>query len=85
MTRINPLAGIPVDAPLCSSGKRPFRTEEDAARGLANARKCQAQERGRTGQVEAAAYRCPACSLWHLSSSTRARRRADFNYRHGKR
>lgn len=82
MPRINPLAAIPVDAPLCASGKRPFRTQDDAERGLASARHGRGKHGGRTGQVEAGAYRCPCCTWWHLTSATRPRRRADFNYRH---
>jgi len=68
----------PADAPMCASGKRPFR---DAASAQANLD--QARERRnidiahgrRPGRVERGYYQCPACEGWHLTSTTRPQRR----------
>ena len=60
-------------APLCSSGKRPFRTEAQARRQLAGARAARQLDNAparRPGVVEARCYHCPACDWWHLSSTT---------------
>lgn len=68
------------DAPLCSSGKRPFRTEDQALRSLSGAR--WVRRNGDTprlpGCVEEGAYECHVCHWWHLRSSNRPRRRGEL-------
>lgn len=71
------------DAPLCSSGKRPFRTEEEADRALRAAqtlRRNGSQQRVPT-HVEQKAYLCHVCSWWHLASSKGPRRRGELGNR----
>lgn len=66
-------------APLCSSGKRPFRTEAQARRQLAGARATRDRDDAparRPGITEAGCYHCPACDWWHLSSTTGKVRRS---------
>lgn len=78
--RAHPVALDP-DAPLCSSGKRPFRTEDQARRSLAGARKVRRNDDGpsrRPGTVEAGYYRCGGCGWWHLRSTTRKLRRGEL-------
>lgn len=76
------------DAPLCLSGKHPFRTEEDARGALQGARHLRATNGPgyRLNCVEQDYYRCtvPGCGWWHLSSTKGPRRRAEFANR-GKR
>lgn len=71
------------DAPMCSSGKRPFRTEEEALKGLRTARYLRNTSHSgyRPGDVEEAVYQCEACDWWHLTSSSRARRRKELGNR----
>lgn len=72
---------IPADAPLCPSGKRPFRDRPEALDRLAAARAGRARDSGpqrRPGDVESDVYRCAACKWWHLTSTTRRRRRGDI-------
>lgn len=71
------------DAPLCSSGKHPFRTEAEALKGLRSARWLrQNQHTGyRPGDVEEGAYECPVCHWWHLTSSNKPRRRGELGNR----
>lgn len=69
------------DAPLCSSGKRPFRTEAQARAKLNSARAMRRNDDGvarRPGVTEAGYYRCPACDWWHLRSTTRKARRGQL-------
>lgn len=71
--RSNPLAHLDPDAPLCSSGKRPFRTEAQARHSLVGARAVRSRDdvpARRPGVTEAKYYHCPACGWWHLSSTT---------------
>lgn len=74
------LSGIEPDAPLCSSGKRPFRTQEAALRSLGAAR--HVRRVGDTprlpGCVEQGVFECPACQWWHITSSTGKRRRGEL-------
>jgi hypothetical protein len=71
------------DAPLCPSGKRPFRTQEDAAAGLRTARYLRHSSHNgyRPDCVEEGAYECPVCHWFHLTSSTRPRRRKELGNR----
>lgn len=71
------------DAPLCSSGKRPFRTRELADKALSGARHLRANMGpGRVpGSVEADVFECPVCRWWHLSSATGSRRRGVLSNR----
>lgn len=69
------------DAPLCSSGKRAFRTEQAARTQLIRAQWVRRTDPGggrRPGRVECGCYLCPACGWWHLTSaSNRRTRRSD--------
>lgn len=57
------------DAPMCTSGKRPFRTEEAARYQLGRAKQRRAMTDGsKPGQVERRAYQCPGCEWWHLTA-----------------
>lgn len=71
------------DAPLCSSGKRPLRTADDARKELGKARHLRAVNHNgyRPGDVEEGFYECPVCHWFHLTSSTRARRRSELGNR----
>lgn len=68
------------DAPLCSSGKRPFKTEELALRSLAAARFVRRTgDRPRLpGCVEQGVFECGVCGWWHLTSATGKRRRGEL-------
>lgn len=62
------------DEPICSSGKRPFRTEERAKGELARSVNRRARDSGyRPGKTEKRVYQCPACEWWHLTSKRRGR------------
>lgn len=66
---------------MCSSGKRPFRTEEHAQHSLGSARAMRRRDDGparRPGVTEAGYYRCSACDWWHLRSTTRKVRRGQL-------
>lgn len=66
---------------MCSSGKRPFRTEADARYSLAGARALRRRDDApsrRPGVTEAGYYRCSGCGWWHLRSSTRKLRRGEL-------
>ena len=68
----------PADAPMCASGKRPFRDAASAQANLDRAREYRGVDiaRGRRpGRVERGYYQCPACKWWHLTSTTSAQRR----------
>lgn len=73
-----PLTPVDPESPLCSSGKRGYRTEDLARRMLARTRAmCDGglcpNRAGRT------CYRCTGCGWWHLTSAVRRRRRrSDF-------
>lgn len=71
------------DAPLCSSGKRPFRTEELALKALSGARHLRRDGEAQRvpGSVEADVFECPVCRWWHLSSATGSRRRGVLSNR----
>lgn len=71
------------DAPMCSSGKRPFRTEAEVAKELRAAQRSRsAGNTGyRPGSVEQGYYQCEACHWWHLRSSNVAPRRRDLGNR----
>jgi hypothetical protein len=63
---------IEPDAPMCATGKRPFRTEEAARDQLAQARGRRANYAGqKPGRVETAVYQCPSCQWWHLTANPR--------------
>lgn len=68
------------DAPLCASGKRPYRTEELARKAMLGARVSRHRQHNGSmpGDVEEAVRPCKACSWWHVTSSTRPRRRAEI-------
>jgi hypothetical protein len=74
---------IAPDAPLCSSGKRPFRTEEEATKILRAVRWVRHDSHAgyRPGCIEEGVYRCRTCSWWHLTSSNKPRRRKDYGAR----
>jgi len=74
---------IDPDAPLCTSGKRPFRDEESARKTLATARYLRNSNHTgyRPGCVEEGVYECEACGWWHLTSSARPRRRKELGNR----
>lgn len=65
-------------SPMCSSGKRGYRTERNAATALSGAQHLRAQKNvgRRPGVVEAGYYECPVCHWWHLCSTTGRTRRA---------
>lgn len=70
------------DAPLCTSGKRPFRTQEQAEGILRHVRHRRAVEHaGRLHDVECAVYECPVCHWWHLTSGGRPQRRSRLGNR----
>jgi len=83
---VNPL---PPDAPVCTSGKRPIRTEEQARRLLAAARR-QAERGDRAGRyvdggTEGDVYLCKACTWWHLTGANRRKRRGELgNVKNGR-
>lgn len=91
MIRLNPFRGIEPDAPMCSSGHRPFRDEKAALKALRSARRLRAKDSdaGRTpGRVERAAAECTACGWWHLHHDEPARpgrRSRDQDFKHGRR
>jgi hypothetical protein len=68
------------DAPLCASGKRPYRTEELALRAMRTARASRGRQHNgsKPGDVEEAVRECPACNWWHVTSSNRPRRRGEL-------
>ena len=68
------------DAPLCASGKRPYRTEELARRAMTGARLSRHRQHNGSmpGDVESAVRRCPACHWFHVTSATHARRRGEI-------
>lgn len=57
--------------PVCSSGKRPHRTEADARAALRHVRRLRSGGGGdrqrRPGHVEGLLYECDACQHWHLA------------------
>lgn len=70
------------DGPMCSSGKRGWASEAEAARVLRAARtnRLDDPDHGRVrGSVEEACYECPVCHQWHLSSSSKPRRRGELS------
>lgn len=71
------------DAPLCASGKHPFRTRDEALAGLRSARFLRRTNHTgyRPGCIEEDVYECGVCRWWHLTSSRRPRRRGDFQGR----
>lgn len=71
------------DAPICPSGKHPFRGEAEALKELATTRfRRSAQHNGyRPDSVEERAYECPVCHWWHFTSSTGKRRRSELGNR----
>jgi len=71
------------DAPLCSSGKRPFRTEELAVKALEGSRWIRQHGDGARvpGEAEKRVFECPACRWWHLTSAPGARRRSELGNR----
>lgn len=71
------------DAPLCASGKRPFRTEELALQNLRRATYLRRHSPGyKPGRVESGVYECPTCDWWHLTSAPNKRtRRGDYGDR----
>jgi hypothetical protein len=68
------------DAPLCTSGKRPYRTEELARRAMLGARSARHEQHNgsKPGDVEEDVRRCPACSWFHVTSSNKPRRRGEL-------
>jgi hypothetical protein len=74
---------IDPDAPLCSSGKRPFRDEEAATKGLRVARYLRHDSHVgyRPDCIEEGVYECGVCHWWHLTSSSRPRRRKELGNR----
>lgn len=69
------------DAPMCPSGKRVLRTEDEARERLALAAASRREDGAggrRPGRVEQVIYRCAACPYWHLSAVTGRQRRSDY-------
>ncbi len=67
---MNPLC-VPVDAPICATGKRPFRTEEEAQKALGSAKHLRREDPGKCrvpGSVEQGCFECRVCHWWHLNS-----------------
>jgi len=66
------LANWPADAPMCTSGKRPYRTEEEVQRALRGAQAMRQQhdrnQARRPGVVEKGVYECAVCHWWHMES-----------------
>jgi hypothetical protein len=71
------------DAPLCSSGKHPYRDKEAARKGLRTARHLRGVSHVgyRPDCVEEGFYECGACKWFHLTSSTKPRRRKQLGNR----
>lgn len=60
---------IDFGAPMCSSGKRAYRTEDEARTALAGARSFRKLDVGyKRGHIESRHYRCKGCGFWHLTS-----------------
>lgn len=55
-------------APRCPTNKQGHATKHAARAALVAVRARRARTRGRTHGVEAAAYACPLCDQWHLTS-----------------
>jgi hypothetical protein len=68
------------DAPICATGKHPFRTEEEAATGARAARWARQNLKNgfRPGSVESGYHSCKVCGWFHITSSTGPKRRGDF-------
>jgi hypothetical protein len=68
------------DAPICTSGKRPHRTEELARKAMTGARISRGRQHNGSmpGDVEEAVRECKACGWWHVTSSSRPRRRGEI-------
>lgn len=71
-------AGRPItirsfDLPICSSGKRAFKTEGEVKRqlDLAQVRRRNNGPGYKKGCVEAGYYECCGCKCWHLTSEKR--------------
>lgn len=61
-----------LDGPICTSGKRPFATEELARAELGKAQWRRRQGPGyKPGRVETRTYECPACGAWHLTAKAK--------------
>lgn len=72
---------VPMEGPICPSGKRPMKTRDEALRQLKSARHLRLQDRSgvkRHGDVERGINHCRVCGWWHLTSSTGAGSRGSF-------
>lgn len=68
------LKDVPDNAPLCTSGKRPFETEARALGQLSKAKERRSRVSGyKPGRVENRAYKCAGCGWWHLTAMRRKR------------
>lgn len=68
------------DAPICASGKHPFRTSEEASRGLRAAQYLRHNHGPgyKPGCIEADVIECKSCGWFHLTSAKRPRRRSHY-------
>jgi hypothetical protein len=74
-------------APICASGKHPFRTEEEAEKGARAARWARQNLKNgfRPGAVEEGYHPCKVCGWFHLTSSNKPRRRRSDHANRGRR
>lgn len=68
------------DAPLCPSGKRPHRDEDAALRAMRTARAARIRQHNgsKPGDIEEGVHECPICRWFHVTSSSRPRRRREL-------
>lgn len=79
--RIDPLRRIPSGAPICTSGKRPYKTQRDAEMAISSGKRRRERDpesdrfQGRSSGANSL-YRCPTCGWYHLRSKSLHARRA---------
>ena len=76
---IDPLSHLDPNAPICLTGKRPFRTEARAQAELRRARRVRANDPAggrKPGLIEKRTYQCPLCSWFHLTHTAKHRKRS---------
>lgn len=72
---------LPADAPICSSGHIPIRTEEEAQLALRRTQRMRSQSKNsgrKPGESERDYIACKACGWYHLTGATGARRRSYY-------
>lgn len=76
--------------PICTSGKKPYPTQEAAERSLERIRRNRRDNPDhasirRGSAPEQATYECVVCHCWHLASITKKMRRAAYAYKNNRR